>query len=276
MRRVRLAVFLACAGLVAASCAKERERPGPAGTHCGDDPRCVINPPIGGGGSGARDGGVGDSGFLDGSASINASIVLLPTDDFRTSQAFEALAQVRAEAPNGGEVSGAYDGQNAVELAGVALGPQVWFTVIPNLDPLEAMPTIVPVDTLQDPEPVLSVVPATTLEFIYELLAAPTTRQPDAGHVVLRFVRADNPSQPVEGVSIGQSTAEIVAYDTGGGWSEIDGATGAFGMAVLANVPAVPLPGSDQVVTVRGPVETAVRVRIARNAVTLGEVPLAF
>jgi hypothetical protein len=253
------------------ACQEPRDRPPQIG--CSGE-GCRLPPTLGGGGrSQTADSGGADV-PADAVATVSGTLQVLASDDFQVRVPLAAPAEVRAEAASGGEVNTLYDGTNPFLLEGALFASAVWIAGLPELAPEEAMPTLNVVDTtLADPV-MVSLVRGQTLDLIYNVLTAPTARATGAGQVVLRFVSDSVSPTPLAGVGARMSAAEITVYDTGGGFSDTEATTGSLGIALFANVRAVPLPGSEHTVQISGPVSTSLKVRVAADTATFVEVPL--
>jgi hypothetical protein len=214
---------------------------------------------------------------LDATATLTGTVQAFAGEDFSNTVAFQAVAEVRGETASGSEVSTNWDGSNPFELAGVRAGRDVWVSVLPSLPALEVMPTLLQVDTTRIDPVALRLVRGLTLDTIYGVFTAPTTRIAGAGHVVVRFLEDTAQPAPVAGVRVALQGVEVIAYDAGGTFSdaEPERGTGPLGLAVLANVQAVPLPGADHTVTLSGTVSESVKLRIAADAATYVEVRLS-
>jgi hypothetical protein len=277
-RRVALVVGLAAAVNFAGiwACQDDLERPPRAGCSGGN---CPTLPPIAGGGSGPGS----DSGPPDAFADVPADAVveltgvvrLFSDDGFQNTIAFSDAAQIRSDGPAGTELAADYDGQNPFVIAGVPFSRNVWVTAIPAAQPDEAMVTLSPVDATQTDPVLITLVPGFTLDTIYSVLTTPIIRSSDKGQVVLRFVNDSATPSPLAGVRATLAGAEARIYDTGGGFSDIEGETGPLGLALFANVNALALPGAELTVSIAGVASTSVKIRIAANAATFVQIQLS-
>ncbi|MFO0569318.1 MAG: hypothetical protein U0263_26910 [Polyangiaceae bacterium] len=255
--------------LAAVGCEQKEDHPGAAVITC-EGGKCVSPGP--GGGGGGKDGG-GDAGS---DASVDApegvtvtgSVVELTSDDFSTAQPYAASATIQLEGANGIPVEGPYTG-TTFSVSNVAFGQGVWATVTPQASII--LPTIQPTDTTVSPVE-LAVVPAATIDLIYNLLSVPTERTPKAAHVVIRFVDGKT-GVPVSGVSVTHKT-DVVAYDTGGSWSDTASGTGVEGTAVIANVASVAVPNKQSFDYVAPGASGGVFLLVAQDSVTIATVPL--
>jgi hypothetical protein len=267
---VGLAVAVGVAGICA--CQEPRERPPRAGCTGAN---CPITPPFsGGGGSSTVDSGVRDV-AADAVATITGTVQAFAGDDFQVKVAFLETAEVRAEAPGGAEVVATYDGTNPFLLEGARLDSRVWITVLPDASPDEAMPTLFLADTTRVDPIIVPLVRGLTLDSIYNVLTLPPTRTEGTGQVVLRFVDDAEPATPLSGVRVALDGAETTIYDTGGSFSEVETQTGPLGLALFANVAAVPLPGTDHTLRIEGVAPGSLKLRIAANTATFAEVRLS-
>jgi hypothetical protein len=240
---------------------------------------CPKTPPVGSGGAGGTgsnlDAGVSDV-PADASVTLTGTVQVFAGDDFVNRIPFQAQAEVRGESPSGGEVTSSWDGTNPFQLSGVRFGRDVWVSVLPSLAPEEVMPTLLQVDTTLTDPVTLPLVRGVTLDTIFALLTAPTTRAAGAGQVVLSFVDDTSQPAPIAGVRVQFPGSEVVAYDSDGTFSdaEPERGSGPLGLAVVANVSAVPLPGADHTVTLGGTVSASVKVRVAGDTATYLQVRL--
>lgn len=232
LRSFGLALLLAAAcPVLAVGCGQEeRAHPANANLNC-DGGACVTPPPVGGGGSSGSDGGGSDA-TADGpgTTSVAGTVVELTGDDFVASIPFTTPSTVSFEGPTGVPVDGSYDG-STFSVTGALVGAAVWAKVTPST--AAAMPTVQVADTESGQSLALAVIPGTTLDLVYALLSVPQTREAGRAHVVLRFI--DSTGAPVSGVSVAHGT-DVVAYDSGGGWSDLALGSGPLGLAVVANV----------------------------------------
>jgi hypothetical protein len=225
------ALALVATLLVSGCGQKAQEHPPNANTDCDGGPGCAYIPPTTGGG-GKDGGGVTDAaGDAAGSVSVGGTIVELTSDDFFTATAFTTPSTVRFEGASGVPVETQYNG-TSFSIDGVLADLGVWATVTPST--AIALPTVQPVDTTTGQSVELAVVPGATIDLIYAVLTAATTRQAGAAHVVVHFI--DSNGAGVQGVSVSHGS-DIVAYDSGGSWSDLAQATGPAGFAVVVNVP---------------------------------------
>jgi len=112
-----------------------------------------------------------------------------------------------------------------------------------------------------------------TLDLIFGVLALPTAVDAASAQLVVRF--ADSVGQePVQGVIVSMAQAGITAYAAGGTWSDDASGTSAEGLAVVGNVPALPLPGSIHEVVVSGAATGTLDVLLASGSLTLVDVAL--
>jgi len=254
-------------------CQQPREHPA-ALPQCDGGPGCVEPPPLGSGGATGADRVVEVP--ADQRTNVTAEVMRITREDFTSTSPFGEPVEIRAEGAGGVEVVAQSDGTNPVELENVAVGPQVWFGVFPtNPASVDAMPTIEPLDTRVSRDVELHVIAGSVLDQIYDVLTNPTTRAPGAAQVVLRFVLASDRTRPVSGVSVHADNAETFVYDAAGSYSDVTGATGPAGVAIVANLAAGAV-ARDVPIAISGPVSTLVEARVLAGAVTFGEVPLTF
>ena len=257
------------AALVCASCQETSRRPAPLAHDCAEAARCVDPAPIGAGGLGGLDAGVTDAAALQ--RTVAGTIAWLDDDTFDAAQPFVASATVRAQAAAGGFATSTYAG-SAFTLDGVLVSPSTWFIAEPASG-LDALTTISAVDTTQPTDVILRLGRPSTLDLIFGVLALPTAVDPQSAQLVVRFVDAVT-GQPVQGVAVSVAQAGIVAYAEAGTWSDDAPGTSSAGLAIVGNLPAVPLPGSIHEVVVSGAGAGTLEVLLASASLTLLDVAL--
>jgi hypothetical protein len=132
----------------------------------------------------------------------------------------------------GTTVTGNYDG-TSFTVQGVASGPSIWASVIPQ--GVNELTTLQTVDTQAGGNLTLSIVAKATLQIIGASLSTPTSPQAGTAQVVVQFV--DSTGAPVPKATLTHQ-GEKVAYDLGASWSDQSAGTGAQGYAVMMNVTA--------------------------------------
>lgn len=252
------------------ACSPKNDRPETASQAC-DSGGCAKPGPGGGGGGTSGDGGLDAASDASGDAAagvtVTGSIVELTGDDFFNAVPFTAAATVSLEGAAGLAVEGTYNG-SVFTVEGAKDGPGVWATVTPSKVGV-VLPTLQPVDTSASPLE-LAVVPATTLDTIYAFLSIPVQREVGAAHVVVRFLNAKT-GVPVTGVTVAHGT-DVVAYDTGGSWSDTAPGTGVAGYAVVVNVSTGKTP-NQQSFKFKAPTASAgVSLWVQPDSVTLADV----
>ncbi len=165
-------------------------------------------------------------------------------------------------------VEGAYDGSE-YSVAGVKIDTVVWATVLPS--PSDALPTAQPLNTVSGTGFDLVVVPGATFDQIYSVITAPTVRETGAAQIVLHFI--DDQAVPLSGISVSH-LGEIVAYDAAGTWSDINGATGDQGFAVIANVQAGTKPAKQTFTFSTSSGSAGVELWVEADTVTITDVVL--
>lgn len=260
MRRF-LASFAAFALLLA--CQKEEDHPANLG-NCDSATDCTKPPVKGGGG--------GDSGLTDGAvtdapgSSISGSILVLTDDDFSTGIPLPGTGTVSVEGESGLAVVGNYNGE-AYSVSGVKIDATVWATVEPQ--PADGLPTAQPLNTTSTNQFDLVAVQDGTLELIYGILTAPTTRELGTAQIVLRFI--DQTGAPISGITVAHQN-EIIAYDSSGSWLDDGLGTGEQGFAIVANVvPAATATKQTFSFTV-GSVTSGVELWVEADTVTIADV----
>ena len=225
--------------LMAFSCQEDRERPGAAQICDPNDPLCKKVPPggtgTGGSGGAAQDGG-GATGGIDAASSgtLGGQVIALTADNFDTGIKFSDVAVVESTDDKGQPVSTLYDGQSFT-LENVAIGTEVWVSVSPQAG-FAFLKTWQPVNTYVFADVDLLMSSTQTVEQIYALLTAPTTRTQGRAHVVLRFIDS-NSKAPLAGVTVTHQN-DVVAYSDAGTWSDSLSGTGSDGFAVVVNAQA--------------------------------------
>jgi hypothetical protein len=264
----RFAALAAVLSLTWTACSPKDDHPANAPAKC-DSGKCIDPGVVGGGG---KDGGGGEASVEGGGGdaptgvTVSGSVVLLTGDDFYTATPFGDPASVRIEGASGLPVEGPYDGLT-FSLDGVAAGQGIWATVTPK--GIAALPTLQPTDTTATPLE-LAVVPGTTIDAIYAFLTVPVQREPGAAHVVLRFLNSKT-GVPVTGVKVTHKT-DVVAYDTGGSWSDTAVGTGVGGYAVVVNVTSAKVPNKQNFQFDAPTASAGVYVLVQPDSVTLADV----
>ena len=253
--------WIACAAVLVAwfGCQEAREHPPGASLGCEAGQNCVSPPPVGSG-TGGTSGAAGAPPVDAGTTDIEGSIDLIVGDDFLAATDFVDVATVQV-----GGVSGDYDGQS-FSLAAVPVAIQEWASIVPL--PGEALTTHQPIDTTQAGPFQLYLVARTPLELVYASLTNPTTIAPGTAQVVLRFLAPNG--APVSGVTV-SVTAEAIAYDVAGGYSDVVTETGPAGTALLVNVPALAEPVK-KLVQVQANSLGSLDLLVQADAVTLADV----
>jgi hypothetical protein len=254
----------------ALGCEESDARPPPSTGCLGADSGCGPYPP--GGGGGARDGGRSDAGRSDSGTSnplaeLVGTVVALGAD-FSTKLPFPGTATIHAEARRGGFVSTGFDGQNAFRLGGIQVAEMTWVGVKPAVANGPTLPTLQALDTRSDEPVELAAIQAEALDFIYQLISLPTTRQTGTGQVIVFFVDDAALDAPVEGLTVHIDGAETVIYDADGTYTDVTTATGNRGVAIVANVPAEPFPGDVHNLAWSGAAAGFQEIRVAADSVS--------
>ncbi len=265
---MRAGTVLVIAALAATGCAKKIVHPPHVDESCGDagcgSPGGGTSPPVEAG----TDGAVTEGGTSDAGVSLTGSVALLGSDDFTTSQPFTGTADIKAEAPGGGETSAVYNGQS-FSMSGVLAGASVWFSVTPTSNTGDALPTLQPWDTTSTGPAGLRLVRASVIDQIFSVVTLPPQRDPTRGQLVLHFV--DPTGKPLAGVSVTQSPGTGVIYDAAGSWTDAATATGVAGFAIVVNAS----PGYRQRIDLdTGSNLVYIEVQAAAGSVTLTDVPI--
>ena len=271
MKRARRDTLLYGAGLAALcalGCQESDARPPPSASCSVPDSGCGPYPPGGSGGGrdGGADGGRSDSG-ANPLAELVGTVVALGSD-FSTELPFPGTATIHAEARRGGFVSTGFDGQNAFRLGGIRVAEMTWVGVKPAAANGPTLATLQALDTRSDSTVELAAIQAEAIDFIYQLVTLPITRQAGAGQVVVFFVDDAAPDTPVEGLTVHIDGAETVIYDADGTYTDVTTATGTRGTALVANVPAEAFPGSVHNLAWSGAAAGFQEIRIAADSVT--------
>ncbi len=225
--------------------------------------------------AGAGGGGNGDAAFDDAGlpdeVTLTGSVVEFSDDTFSRVQAYSGRARVSALASDGGRVAANFEG-DVFELFGVLPTPVNWIAAEP-LGDFEALSTYHVVDSTQNRELVLGLVPQSTLELIYGILSTPVALEPGTAHAVLFFTDSQT-KEPVSGVGVSLPLAEVIAFGSADSWSDIDVATGPPGSVILGNVPAPPFPGIEYSVELSGAHTGSVGIQMAADTVTIADIAL--
>jgi hypothetical protein len=263
-----------------AGCERDEERPRVLGCASGRcTPGLVAGPGAGSdGGSGsdadATDAGGNDAGVSAGTT-VTGRVAVMNGETFEPAITTPLLEPtlVVAEAARGGFVEMT---ARAAEytLSGIAIAADTWFVVTPDAVS-DVAPTLQRVDTRaaagsNGVAADLLAVRFSSLDVVLNVLTIPAERLPGRAHAVLRIV--DAAGVPLRGVRANSRADEVVAYDAGQTYSDAVEGTDARGVIVLANVAALPLPGSDHGRQLSGAVEGNVSLRLARDAITFAVV----
>lgn len=240
-------------------CGGEKDRPPPlAGAG-------IANPVAGGvapgaGGSPNAPGSGSDEGI-----ELTGTVIELIDDTFTDSVPFTRPATVSAPGHATNLVQSEYDGEEFA-LEGVLKSAETWVRVEP-LSGVDVMTTLQVVDTLSPVRIELLVGQAAVLEQILSDLTAPTSIESGAAQAVLFFTNVDG--EPVSGVSVQASGAEVVAYADGTTWDVTRSETTANGIAFVANLTV-----SDSLadLDLSGAVDAPLRIQVAEDALTLVDI----
>jgi hypothetical protein len=257
-------MLFSVAAALAPACGNQNAHP--ANTHIDCEAGGCNNPPPKGGGGG-KDGGSDAKPDSSGSVTVSGTVKLLASDDFATASEFTQPATVEMEGPDGLTVQGDYDG-STFKVEGVADTAVVWATVTPKVKTTAL--TTVQIASTDAGDIRLHVVAPAVIQSIYALLTTPADLVPGASHVVIRFVDKST-GAPVQGITVSHDS-EVVAYDTGGGWSDVAAGTGPAGYAVVVNVAGGATPSTQKFTIKSGTINAAAELQIAPDAVTLADV----
>jgi hypothetical protein len=272
-----------------AGCSDEPTRP-PLVPDC-NDPACIaarangIPPRVGtgvpGGGDGAAGGAGGGSGMpgagivLAGNVRQATQLDLVPGGNDTTAISGTVLVRAENVVDNEDPVSGETDLGGPYRLEDVRSAPTVWVAV-GDFENAAAdsqyMDTLQGIDPTRSPDD-LVVVPRSLL---VDLAAAAFTDgavelDPNAAHVVVRFVDPTGASIPDVALINPTGTPASIAYDAGVGvYSDIFDATDARGVAVIVNYPTLAYPGAAlQLVASLNTNQYRVDIQVAADAVTV-------
>jgi hypothetical protein len=257
-------VFAASVG-----CSPEAEKPPPPTcANCGTSDPGIIGgvPPIDGSGGAAGDSGSGDTPVrLEGEVRILNDIAAF------AAALFMEPAELLVEGQND-DVRGRWTGlEPTFVLDGVQRAPATWAQATPGV---EALRTLQPINTLSPNSAgvvttVLTVVRTSELDAAFASLTMPITRDQTRAQAILVALKD---KQPASGVRVTVLGVESVIYLDNGAFSDAATVTDRSGMFLLANVPAVPWPGTGVVVTLSGAVTGRFDLRLVTGGVTLGGV----
>jgi len=270
-----------CSGLWAAmglsACTQQPQRPPHADLSCpADQPNCRGIPRSQGAVVPAV---TDDSGapIIDGGVPISlpGTVFEFTGSDFFLTTPYSGSGTAFADGADGSLVTAPIQG-GTFNLNGVATGTQVWAGVEPPDTSTDLLTTLTVFDTTVTAQFVLDVATATIVDEALTTLSPPTARDAQAAQLVLAFV--DTGGHPVAGVQVAAPLAPSqLAYRISGVWTS-DSPTGTDdldGLALLANLPASPLPGSYTLVTYTTPAgdSPSIWVRVVANAVTVVSAP---
>lgn len=267
VRRTSIGAACMAAALAFAACSDDESRAARADCSGGG---CGGPGLIGGGGSTASDGGASDGGAVtDGAASttLSGSVAVFADEQFVGVTSYAGGGTIDGPAPDGTRVSAQLSGGIPFSLPGVAARSNAWIGLRDS--GFELMTSLWPVDTTAAGDVELAFVQRATMELIVSTLSNPVELDQDDGHVVLQFFNSSG--SPLSGVRMTQiASADLVAYDDSGGYSDVLDETGADGRVVLFNVPALSYPGGSVTLGFEyAGVAYVSEARVADDAVTL-------
>ncbi len=257
------------AALVFSACAKDAERAPPAdlgctGDKCGKPVTPIGKQPDGGDGDGGSDAPSSDAG----ARSVGGEVGVLD-ESLTTVVPFDGSFRLIVEADAGGYVDQNFDG-NTFSVDGVA-GETAWVGLERATGSFDVLGTLAPlapgVTTAS-----LAFVRRSTMELILNVLTNPVVLDDTKGHAIVRFLVGANPAA---GVSIVDHPGAVLAFDDSGSWTDASTATSDRGYAVIANAPAVEMPGAKvPVVFDDGTTQAKADIPFARGSVTLVDIQL--
>lgn len=212
-------------------------------------------------------------GSSDGPDVITGTVSELVDDLFLSSITFPGRAEIRAEGDKSNLVRAEYTGLSAFVLSEFAVEDPLWLLVKPEENP-SVLPTLSPIPLSAAFRPVeLGLVRQENVDVVFRLASVFSERVLGTAQLILVFTDAEDGSG-VPGVSVRLPGAELVSYANGGAWSDIETATDNTGVVMLGNIWASEFPGGDVRVHLSGTTTGSIDVRLARDVVTLAEVPL--
>lgn len=277
MLREGTALLVASAALLALGCSDEPH-------HAPLVPLCSGNncPVLGGIGSGSVNGGSGGGSSVGGNAGIGGdsttlrgTVVDVVDDTFRTSIPDTQPAIVEAQGRNVAVVSADWNGIDPFVLAGVQSSLDVvWLSVRPKSGNA-SIRTLTPVKPNLVGNIQLPLIETDVIDSIFLGLSTPVTRASGAGHLIISFV-SERTGAGVPGVKVASSRSAVVAYRTGGLWSNDALQTDSSGLVLVGNLAAAAFPGSPITISLSGAISSAIGFAVAADGVTLSEVRLSI
>jgi len=282
-RAFRWAPALAAA-LLAGGCQNQGERPppptcvgcgGPAGISIG-----FPTTPGGGGDSGEEpeQGGASNSETVTLQGEVQ---LLFDNGRFDSGEVLTDAASIKSTRADGRTSTDTWNGKDAFTVADLPADSTSWLLVTPQTAGADAAVTLEPVLTQHaNSQGVvnadLGVVRESNIDTIFDLLSVPVQRDSRAAQVVLRLTSrsAGSGLTPLSGVSVKSSSAESIAYSTGGGYSDVATETDSTGVAVLLNCPAGGWPGALVNIEFSGAKSGGAQVRAVTGAVSLVTIAL--
>jgi hypothetical protein len=272
----------AVVALSAVGCQGDPEHP-PVLNLCGGDAQVGCGSPAPRSGAAPTDAGTqpgGDAGQVRGGASaatLTGRVLVFADDQFSSASPFFGTVDVSANAAGGGRVrtgfDGASDAATGFTLENVAVSPTNFLAAEP-VGLTDVLTTIQPVATDSVTQIDVTMVPASSLDFINSVISNPTLRAQDRGQALI-FVRDRATGAPLSGVRISNTNSEFIANLMDGTWSDFDEPTGPAGLALAGNIQAAPLPGIPATFLFESAGSTAsIPIQVANNAVTVMEVRL--
>ena len=241
------------AALGTAGCAKpDDDRPPPASMECPeDDQDCFGAAQVHGSGSSA--GGAGGQGALGAGGAVEAGettltgrVVEYVDDEFLLTGPYSGQGEVTVPGADGGLSTAPIVG-DTFELDGALAAAGVWVLVEPGSGS-DLLASLQLFDTARYDSIEVAAVSASLFDLLLGSLSTAPLRDSGAAQIAVRFVDGDDAPQSaitVEPLTVDQP----VAYRLPGVWTHDALGTDATGLALLVNVPASPLPGSDTPVT---------------------------
>lgn len=271
MRGLARPVFLLVFGVAGCTVRTDDERP-PVFECPRSNPDCRPSspPPVLGGGSGDGEGGSAGEPSEEG-VEIRGIVEEFSDTAFSTTRPFRERAVVEASGVETTTVSAIFNGSNPFQLSDVRLTTPIWVSVRAESGVSRLLRTLHPVSAAAE-DVALGMVPRATLSLIYSLLTLPVELDRNAGHAVLFLLGSTGSG--AAGVHVTVPEAEVVAYASGGTFTDEDRGTGPTGLVVLGNVRTRAYPGSEVRVAFSEGATGHADIRVAADSVSLVEIVL--
>ncbi len=228
-----------------------------------------------GGGGGAAGAGGGGSLPPPAVGTLAGSVRVVVEPDLSASRNLDQILEVHAAGSSEDEVVSETTATGIFRLEGIQPNPVLWVGVGPFDDSVTGtfMNTLQPVDASVANSLELLVVRRSVMEQVAQTFLNNPELDPDAGHVIVRFVNASGIG--ITGVTITFPEPDPVAigYDAGDIYSDQALETATRGTVLLLNLPAAEYPGGLTSVVADSSVDLFdLNLRVASGSVTIATV----